>query len=337
MSVALSSAPQALPVAATALPEQQLSHGGTRLTVLTAPSPEVDLLDPGLHTQINAALARDGGVLLRGFSAMSIQRFHDFAKGFGAPLLSYEFGSTPRSEVEKGVYSSTEYPKHQWIPQHNEQAYTTQWPMKIWFYCDVAPTDRGQTPVADSRAIFRYLDPALRERFEARELMYVRNFGSGLDLPWEQVFNTEDPAQVEAYCREHGIEWEWLEDDCLRIRQRCQAVTRHPQTGEKVWFNQAHLFHISALDAATREALLEIVDEEDLPRNVFYGDGEPIADADLDHVRAVYAAHRLDFPWQQGDVMMLDNMLMTHGRAPFSGDRRVVVAMAQGHSWDKQA
>lgn len=320
-----------LPSAVPALPERTLSHGGTRLTLLTAASAQTDILDQDLQPQILAALARDGGVLLRGFSAMSIQRFNDFATGFGSPLLSYEFGSTPRSEVEKGVYSSTEYPAHQWIPQHNEQAYTTQWPMKIWFYCDVAPSDRGQTPVADSRAVLRDLDPALRARFEERELLYVRNFGGGLDLPWEQVFNTGEVAVVEAYCRAHGIEWEWRDDDCLRIRQRCQAVARHPTSGEAVWFNQAHLFHISALEPATREALLDIVEEEDLPRNVFYGDGTPIADADLDHVRAVYAAHRLDFAWQQGDVMMLDNMLMTHGRAPFSGPRRVVVAMAEGH------
>lgn len=320
MSLALDSAPL--------LAETTLSQGGTRLTVMTSPGPELDILDPGLHRQIHAALKRDGGVLLRGFSAMSIQRFNAFAQGFGSPLLSYEFGSTPRSEVEKGVYSSTEYPRHQWIPQHNEQAYTTQWPATIWFYCDVAPNDRGQTPVADSRAVLRDLDPALRERFAARELLYVRNFGGGLDLPWEQVFNTEDVDEVEAYCRAHQIEWQWREEDCLRIRQRCQAVATHPQSGESVWFNQAHLFHISALEPATREALLEVVEEEDLPRNVFYGDGAPIADAELEHVREVYARHRLEFAWQQGDVMMLDNMLMTHGRAPFSGSRRVVVAMA---------
>ncbi|KEZ05517.1 SyrP [Burkholderia sp. MSh2] len=304
-------------------------HGDTRLPVLSAPG--ADILDEMLRDAIAGHLNREGGVLLRGFAGMSIERFHDFAKSFGSPLLSYEFGSTPRSEVKKGVYSSTEYPAHQWIPQHNEQAYTTQWPMKIWFYCDVEPVDRGETPVADARAVYRDLDAALRERFATRRLMYVRNYGGGLDLSWQQVFNTDDVATVEAYCRAQQIEWEWKEDGNLRTRQICQAVAKHPRTGEDVWFNQAHLFHVSSLEEATREALLDIVDEEDLPRNVYYGDGTPIADDELDAVRAVYDAHRLDFAWCQGDVMMLDNMLLTHGRAPFSGPRRIVVAMAEPH------
>lgn len=313
------------------LADTVFQKGSTRLPVMRAPADASDILDRGWHATIAKHLARDGGVLLRGFADMNVDRFHEFAKSFGSPLLSYEFGSTPRKEVQKGVYSSTEYPAHQWIPQHNEQAYTTNWPMKIWFYCDVQPEDRGETPVADSRVVYQGIDPALRERFASRKLMYVRNYGNGLDLSWQQVFNTDDTAVAEAYCRKHQIEWEWKEDGNLRTRQICQAVARHPRTGEDVWFNQAHLFHVSALEETTREALLDIVDEEELPRNVYYGDGSPIADEELDSVRAVYDAHRLDFAWQRGDVMMLDNMLMTHGRAPFSGPRRIVVAMAEAH------
>ena len=37
----------------------------------------------------------------------------------------------------------------------------------------------------------------------------------------------------------------------------------------------------------------------------------------------------VSFAWRRGDVLMLDNMLVAHGRATFKGDRRVVVAMAQ--------
>jgi len=276
-------------------------------------------------------LERAGGILFRGFQVPDVAAFKDFAASFGDPLLNYEFGSTPRSKVEQGVYTSTEYPAHQSIPLHNEQAYTRQWPMRIWFYCHTAAPEGGETPIADSREVYRRLDPALRERFMSRGLMYVRNYGNGLDVPWQQVFNTEDPAAVEAYCRSQGIAWEWKDDGELRTRQLCQAAATHPRTGEAVWFNQAHLFHVSALEAQVREALLAIVEEEDLPRHVFYGDGAPIEDAVLDEIRAVYDSVTVRFPWQQGDVLMLDNMLAAHGRAPFKGARRVVVAMAQGH------
>lgn len=276
-------------------------------------------------------LEKCGGLLMRGFNVGGAERFREFAAGFGHPLLNYEFGSTPRSNVTSGVYTSTEYPAHQHIPLHNEQAYTREWPMKIWFYCVQAAPSGGETPIADSREIYRHVPQAIRQRFTDRGLMYTRNFGNGLDVAWEQVFNTDNVQEVEAYCRKHQIECEWKEDGELRTRQRCQAVAQHPRTAEWVWFNQAHLFHLSNLPAEVRENLLEIVDEEDLPRNVYYGDGSPIEDSLLDEVRGVLEAAKVVFPWYSGDVLMLDNMLAAHARSPFSGPRKVVVAMAEGH------
>jgi hypothetical protein len=159
-------------------------------------------------------------------------------------------------------------------------------------------------------------------------VMYVRNYGNGLDLPWEQVFGTDERDKVEQYCRANRIDYEWLDDgEALRTRQVCQSELRHPVTGETVWFNQAHLFHVSNLPPAIREALLEVVDEAYLPRNTFFGDGTPIDAAMLDEIRAVYRDTMLSFDWHAADTLILDNLLMSHGRAPFAGKRRVLVAM----------
>lgn len=316
-------------------------HGGTwngayTLPLLLQPVREhgqVTLEQAGGALRAMAAqhLEQAGGLLFRGFGVQDVPGFRAFAASFGDELLSYEFGSTPRSKVEQGVYTSTEYPAHQTIPQHNEQAYTRQWPMRIWFYCHTASPAGGETPIADSREVYRRIPQRIRQRFIDKGLMYVRNYGNGLDVPWQQVFNTGDRSAVEAYCRSQHIAWEWKDDDELRTRQVCQAIATHPRTGDTVWFNQAHLFHISALEAAVRDNLLAVVDEEDLPRNVYYGDGSPIEDGLLDEIRAAYDSVTVRFPWQAGDVLMLDNMLATHGRAPFSGPRKVVVAMAQSH------
>lgn len=287
---------------------------------------------PAMREEIDRHLRTCGGVIFRGFSLDGADAFRAFAGDFGHPLLTYEFGSTPRSQVTSGVYTSTEYPPHQHIPLHNEQAYTRDWPMKIWFYCMQAAPEGGETPIADSRAIFNDVPAEIRTRFVDKGLMYVRNFGNGLDVPWQQVFGTEDTGTVEAYCDAHGITCEWKEDGELRTRQVCQGATRHPVTGEWVWFNQAHLFHVSNLEPEVRESLLDIVeDEEDLPRNVLYGDGTPIDDATLDTVRGVLKTHTVIFPWQSGDVVMLDNMLTAHARTPFKGPRKVIVAMAEAH------
>lgn len=291
-------------------------------------------LDALADVQAYAAARLDevGALLLRGFEVAGNDEFRALAAGFGAPLLGYDFGSTPRTELGDGVYSSTEYPPHQHIPLHNEQSYSRRWPLKIWFYCALASPEGGETPIADSRAVYRRMPARIRERLAERGLMYVRNFGNGLDVPWPKVFNTSERAAVEAYCRREGIACEWKEDGELRTRQVCQAVARHPRTGALVWFNQAHLFHVSNLAPEVREALLDVVGVEDLPRNVYYADGSPIEDAVLDEVRAVLESEKVVFPWQTGDVLMLDNMLVAHARHPFKGPRKVVVAMAEPYS-----
>lgn len=285
-----------------------------------------------LRDLVDGRLLQCGGFLFRDFIVETPAEFKAFAADFGHPLLSYEFGSTPRTKVEDGVYTSTEYPPHQSIPLHNEQAYTREWPMKIWFYSALVAQQGGETPIADSRAIYRRIDPRIRQRFSEKGLMYVRNFGNGLDVPWAQVFNSEDKAVVEAYCRDHDIVCEWKDDGELRTRQTCQAVAQHPFTQDWVWFNQAHLFHVSNLELEVRETLLEILDHEDLPRNVYYGDGSEIEDVILDEIRGVLDEQTISFPWQTGDVMMLDNMLAAHARSPFKGSRKVVVAMAEPYS-----
>jgi alpha-ketoglutarate-dependent taurine dioxygenase len=301
--------------------------------VLQAERPGILLADAwsALQPKIEQHLHSVGGVLLRDYVVPAVDDFQRFAAAFGDPLLRYEFASTPRSAVSNGIYTSTEYPAHQHIPLHNEQAYTREWPMRIWFHCVTASPVGGETPIADSRAIYRRMPTAIRERF-AQGLLYVRNYSSDFDLPWQEVFGSERREDVEAFCRRSGIEWRWLDDDALNTRQRCQGVERHPVSGEMVWFNQAHLFHASNLMPEVRASLLELVGEDLLPRNVCWADGSRIEDAVLEQVRAVLEEETVSFAWQPGDVLMLDNMLVAHARTPFSGPRKVVVAMARSHT-----
>jgi alpha-ketoglutarate-dependent taurine dioxygenase len=280
-----------------------------------------------LQPAIDAHLRMEGGVLLRGFDVPNVDAFRQFAASFGHPLLNYEFASTPRSLVSSGVYTSTEYPAHQHIPLHSEQSYTREWPMKIWFHCVVAPAAGGETPIADTRAIHRRLSRNVRERFQPG-ILYVRNFGE-FDVPWQKVFNTERRDEVEAFCRRAQIRWEWGPDGALRTEQVCQSVEVHPVTGETVWFNQGHLFHISSLPPEVRESLVDLLGIDRVPRNVFFRDGSLIEDAVFEEIRQVLAEEAIVFPWQAGDVLMLDNMLAAHARTPFKGPRKVVVAMAE--------
>ena len=72
--------------------------------------------------------------------------------------------------------------------------------------------------------------------------------------------------------------------------------------------------------------------EEDLPNNTYYGDGSPIEPSVLDEIRDAYLKETVVFPWLKGDLLMLDNMLVAHGRAPFTEPRKILVGMADPYS-----
>jgi len=242
--------------------------------------------------------------------------------------LSYNERAAPRVQVDEAVYTSTEYPADQYIPLHHEMSYSHNWPEKIFFYCVEPAQQRGSTPIADDRKIFRLLDPLIKGRFIDKKLMYVRNYGEGVDMSWQDAFQTNDKTVVEQYCREARMEVEWREGDRLRTRAIRQVVVAHPKTGETVWFNHAHMFHQSNLESAVREALLSEFREDELPRNAFYGDGSAIETSILDEIRELYRQTAISFPWRQGDILMLDNFLASHGREPYLGPRKILVAMA---------
>ena len=282
-------------------------------------------------------LSRHGAILFRGFKVSSIEDFRLLMTNISGELLEYTYRSTPRTEVSGKVYTSTEYPPDHSIPLHNEMAYSLQWPMKIWFHCLLPAQEGGATPIADSRRVFNRISPSIRSRFEQKGVMYLRNYGGSLDLPWQKVFGTHNKADVEHYCHIRSIKFEWKDKDELRTRQVCQSTAIHPKTGERIWFNQAHLFHISSLHPSVQESLLKTFDEMNLPRNVYYGDGSAIESSALDEIRNAYEQESIVFLWEQYDVLMLDNMLAAHGRQPYKGERRVLVGMAEPYSLTRRS
>ena len=276
-------------------------------------------------------LRTHGGLLFRGFQVNGTDPFEACVKALSGSLLEYEYRSTPRTRVAGSIYTSTEYPPSRSIPMHNEMSYARAWPLKLWFHAVTPATRGGQTPLADSRKVLARISPRVRDTFAARQVMYVRNYGHGVDLPWQEVFQTTERLEVERLCRKVGMDLEWKTDDRLTTRHICQAIAPHAQTGEPVWFNQAHLFHVTSLDDASRELLLQRFGESELPRNAYYGDGSPIDAAVLDEIRQAYAAETVVFEWQTGDLLLLDNMRTAHGRQSFEGPRRLLAGMAERH------
>lgn len=242
--------------------------------------------------------------------------------------LAYVHGNSPRSKVGNNVYTSTEYPPELTISMHNELSYATRWPSRLLFFCEQAPQAGGATPVVDGTRWLGSLDAEVRKAF-AGGIRYTQNLHDGLGLgrSWQETFETDDRPAVEAYLTDARATWRWTADG-LRVTQVRPATITHHETGEEVWFNQSDQWHPASLGDAAAAAMALIMDEDELPQSVSFADGTPIPGDYVVHVRDQGLASAFDVDWRAGDLLLIDNVLVGHGRRPFTGPRRVLVAMS---------
>ncbi|MEE1806752.1 TauD/TfdA family dioxygenase [Streptomyces sp. BE133] len=274
-------------------------------------------------------LAREKAVVFRDFDVAE----QDIETAMDLLLpnrLAYMHGTSPRTKLGGNLYTSTEYPQHMTIAMHNELSYSHHWPERLFFYCATTPGSGGATPVVDGGLWLDSLDEEVRDAFAAG-IRYTQNLhdGFGLGRSWRQTFETDDRAAVEAFLEQGEFDWQWTPDGGLRMISPVRPATvKHPYSGTEVWFNQADHFHPAALGDETSRELAQILPPEELPQSVTFADGSPIPDAYALHVHDIGLEAAVDVDWRQGDLMVIDNVAVGHGRRPFGGDRRVLVAMS---------
>jgi alpha-ketoglutarate-dependent taurine dioxygenase len=285
-------------------------------------------------------LLAHGGLLFRGWPLQDAAHFAAAVDALGTGRsVDYIGGDSPRRKVVGAVYTSTEAPPAVKIPLHNELSFVRHYPKHIYFFCETAPLAQGETILGDARRVYRALDPSVRARFMERQLKYVSSYygqSRVMDLvnpshkSWRAVFETDRRAEVERLCREHDFDFAWHDRNWIQISQVRPAAITHPETQEWVWFSQAHLYDFNPrLLGGWRYAAAKLFYARPHTRlhEIFHADGTRVARADLYHIMDTLDAHTRSFPWQKGDLLVLDNVLTMHGRATFRGPRRILAAM----------
>ncbi|MEE1790667.1 TauD/TfdA family dioxygenase [Streptomyces sp. BE308] len=277
---------------------------------------------------ISDQLVKEKALIFRGFGVTE-DELEKIMNELLPNRLAYVHGNSPRTKVGKNVYTSTEYPQEFTISMHNEMSYAHQWPARLLFFCQQAAETGGATPVTDSALWLESLDPEVREAFRGG-VRYQQNLhdGFGLGKSWQDTFETKDRAEVETFLGNTGATWEWKPDGSLRVSQVRPSTAIHPVTGAEVWFNQSDQWHPAGLGDDTAAALAAILPADELPQSVTFADGSPIPDDYVIQVRDRGLAAAQNCDWRTGDLMLIDNMLVSHGRRPFTGARRVLVAMS---------
>jgi alpha-ketoglutarate-dependent taurine dioxygenase len=297
--------------------------------------------------RLDATLLRHGAVLIRGFERLAqAAAFETVASALGGKTMPYIGGTSPRRTVRGHIMTATEVPHDYSIPLHQEMAYTASFPERVAFLCVTPAQQGGETTVADMREVTARLDPGVCARLTSRGGLQLRR---NLPLPehvrdrpgvpkaWAEVFATCDRGVAERAAAGRGWRTQWLADGSLQLWQEILPAWRvHPQTQERVWFNQLHIFSPhAALRWARRDgrhalaARLEhaLVHHPERLDDMCHADGTPLEREDVLHVAEVFDAAAHPVCWQRGDLLLLDNLLAAHGRRQYAGERRILAAL----------
>jgi alpha-ketoglutarate-dependent taurine dioxygenase len=311
-----------------------LFQSGHHPVVIT---PGADKRLPALHEYVRGEaaalqqlLARHGGILFRGFEVEGAEDFRATNEALGAQAFDYVGGNSPRNRVAADVFTSTEYPASEVISLHNEMSYLPAWPRRLFFHSVIPAASGGQTSLAHGGDVLRALPADIVERLRSRQVNYIRNFQSDIPLGknWQTTYQTQDRAEVETIVAGQGSACHWQPNGALRVSTRCAATLAHPDTGQEYWFNQAEQWHPTALNPAVRAMFEQMVGPGNLPHECEYGDGAAMEDEVLAEIRRVLDRCKLLFDWQRGDLLMIDNVLLMHGRESFKGERRTLAYLS---------
>jgi alpha-ketoglutarate-dependent taurine dioxygenase len=284
------------------------------------------------RAQLDGLILRHGGILLRGFPIASTTQFNAFSAIFPPFSSGYAGGGAPRKVIEGRVMESTRYDQKMKIPLHSEMAYLSTYPARIAFFCKQAAPVGGETIIGSMRQFMRLLPDELRDKLRTHSVCVVRNFApagstggvveNSDSIGWDHAFYTSNRAEVEQHCRRLGAEFTWNEGGGLTIVNAMKALTVHPQTGETFYRS-----HIHASRVGSRELDSASLARQHRPSGYTLDNGETLSQHEAQQIQSLFERIERSFPWSDGDLMILDNLQVAHGRNPFSGSREVVVAL----------
>lgn len=280
-------------------------------------------------------LDQDGALLIRGFPIDEPSKFARVLEEVGFRRTRYIAGNNPRNAVMENVYLSTTYPPEWSISLHSEMSHLESYPRYISLYCKTpAQTGTGLTPLASNAEILSRMKsdaPTLLEKLRKHGVSYVQRMKKqgtafGFGRPWQEVFETDSEKAVEKFCEANGIPYRWEGDELIVTHTRGPTV-KHPVSGDEMWFNQGEQWHHSSLSPEVQKFLASKIGLDKVPHHACFGNGEEFTSEDLATIRKIYDSCSHRFQWNAGDVLIIDNIRLAHGRDTYLGPREVFFAM----------
>lgn len=275
-----------------------------------------------------------GFVLFTGFN-VDTDSFEKFSNRFSDDYMDHRGGGSLREVINKDgdrtilsvAYNYkkdddkfTEEQETFPLALHSDRSYTNSRPPVMWFYCAVPPRAEGQTIVCDGCELYDQLQPATRELFDNQQIKYIRHYADG---EWQLWAQTDKPDSVQEYCDANGLQLHWTENNGVKTEYTCPAVIESRWAGGRRSFVNSMLLVLWQEEKmGMKRSLVRMEDGSRIPAEI------------LADVRATSEALTKEISWSPGDITMIDNTRVMHGRRAFKDShRQIYVRMARSVDW----
>eukprot|EP01084_Bolivina_argentea_P075196 136338_1 len=260
-----------------------------------------------------------------------------FGDNYNNSIVNYKLGTDDRSEFRNSLLNVSMTSNSLYIPPHNELLYTDQFPRILAFICVKPPKIAGQTPLTNSVSVWNDMNENLKQKFTNLGIRYVQNLVSVSaehnkdKKTWNQLFNTNDKSKVEHLCNDvYGHEFEWKLDamdntEILRIMYTKPAIVEY-DNGIISFANSITGLHGQYFDTGYND-YYKGIDLIDRPTHSQWGNGKEFNGAEMIAIRELFDENTIMFDWEEGDILIIDNLMWAHSRMPFEGDRLIFAMM----------
>ena len=295
-------------------------------------------LSPAVLAEGLSVFGTEGAVYLGNTGVTTAGQLQPFlaALGFGTEDQFTGGGRTSESWQQKwaapGLRRLDFYPPHLHLLPNGEIHYQRVFPNRILFYCQQPAKAGGRTYIHFAAALEQQLAATatgqrLLDNLAAHGLMIETGFldaahpqkAANYHQSWQERFGSDDKSEAIAIAQSRTDEYDacwWLEsNDFSTLMTRITLPA-----------------FVAAADGKKYLRFPRIAMDEPDARNGFrrfpLGNGVELSDAEKALLRRAYVQTQTGYAWQQGDIILMDNIRCAHSREPFTGPRDVWLGMA---------
>ena len=267
-------------------------------------------------------LDTEGAIVLRNLDITGADDLDGFTRSFGFdpyPMNSYTLAA--RRHVGGNIYTANDVKVEVELPIHHEMTQAPVPPVVLFFFCKQPAMSGGRNPLAFSPAVYDKMaerEPEFVRKLKQHGVRYVNlarrhtDSNSSVGTGWHTLFNTVDREKAAETATDMGYTVAWKTGDVLEmVSPTINAFTTHPVTGRTAWFNKIitwYKLHMRNDPAGV---------------HTLYGDFSEMPLSALNTMDEVIEEETVKIQWHKGDLVLLDNRLVMHGKSGGKGPREM--------------